>query len=327
MSKNISSSKKISIGIIAISVTAILYTLFSPSSSTLPGYIEGRFTYIAPTQAGIVTQINVKPGDTVTLNQSLLEQDPMPEKENVLAKKHQLESAQAKLNDLEKSRRPEEIKALEAAVDQAKADLNYAKAEYQRSQELIKRNAVSKDQLQKDRAAYEKLQARLSELIAQLDLGKLPAREDQIKAAQKDVEAAQNSLKATEWALDQKNIKAPHAGRVIDTYVRLGDYLAPGAPALQFLTPDQVFINIYIPQGKINILKTGQKISFHMDGDSTWHKATITYISPTAEYTPPVLYTESSRQKFSYLVRAKPDEAPLSLHPGQPVDVDITAHD
>lgn len=319
--------QRIAISISFFLVIILLYKILSPSPFFLPGYIEGRFTYIAPTQAGIVTDIMVKSGDLVDENQALLKQDPMPQQENVQVKKHQLESAQAKLDDLGKARRPEEIKALEAAVEQAKADLVYAQAEYNRSQELIKRHAVSKDQLQREYSTFKKLQARIIELNAQLELGKLPAREDQIISAQKDVEAAKNSLKSEEWSLDQKTIKTQKSGKVIDIYVRTGDYLAPGSPAIQFLTPDQIFVNVYVPQDKINTLKTGQKISFHVDGDPTWHKATITYISPTAEYTPPVLYTESARQKYVYLIRATPDDSSFSYHPGQPIDIDITAHD
>ncbi len=319
--------KRIALSASFIFIVILLYKILGHSPSSLPGYIEGRFTYIAPTQAGIVTDIKVKPGDMVNEHQVLLQQDPMPQQENVQVKKHQLESAQAKLADLEKARRPEEIKALEAAVEQAKADLAYAQAEYNRSQELIKRHAVSKDQLQREYAAFKKLQARIVELNAQLDLGNLPAREDQIIAAQKDVEAAKNSLKSEEWSLDQKTIKTSRSGKVIDIYVRTGDYLAPGSPAIQFLTPDQVFVNVYVPQENINSIKNGGKISFKLDNDTQWRSAKVTYISPTAEYTPPALYTKSSRQKFVYLVRALPDETPLSFHPGQPLDVKISPHD
>ncbi len=320
-------TKKIAIGLSLFIVMILLYRMLDHSSLILPGYIEGRFTYIAPTQAGIVTEIKVSPGDKVKEHQALLQQDPMPEQENVLAKKHKLESAQAKLQDLEKARRPAEIKALEAAVDQAKADLVYAQAEYNRSQQLIKRHAVSKDQLQREHSTVQKLQARIVELNAQLDLGKLPAREDQIKSAQKDVNAAQNNLKSAEWALEQKIIKSQKPGKIIDIYVRLGDYLAPGSPAVQFLIQDQVFVKVYIPQEKINALQIGSKILFKLDGDTQWRSAKITYISPIAEYTPPVLYTKSSRQKFVYLVRAIPDDSPLSFHPGQPLDVKIPSHD
>ncbi len=48
----------------------------------------------------------------------------------------------------------------------------------------------------------------------------------------------------------------------------------------------------------------------------------ISFISPDAEYTPPVIYSREMRAKLVYLVEAKP-RAPDALRPGQPVDVTL----
>ena len=48
----------------------------------------------------------------------------------------------------------------------------------------------------------------------------------------------------------------------------------------------------------------------------------ISYISPHAEYTPPVIYSKESRDKLVFMVEAVFDPATAAkLHPGQPVDV------
>ena len=62
------------------------------------------------------------------------------------------------------------------------------------------------------------------------------------------------------------------------------------------------------------------------DSCPTGLSATISYIAPQAEYTPPVIYSESTRAKFVFLIEArpKPSEAAL-LNPGQPVTVRPTA--
>jgi len=50
--------------------------------------------------------------------------------------------------------------------------------------------------------------------------------------------------------------------------------------------------------------------------------ATISFISPQAEYTPPVIYSRDSRGKLVYLVEARPDPAGAArLKPGQPLEV------
>jgi HlyD family secretion protein len=48
----------------------------------------------------------------------------------------------------------------------------------------------------------------------------------------------------------------------------------------------------------------------------------VNFISPRAEYTPPVIYSQESRSKLVFMIEAVFDP-PIAakLHPGQPVDV------
>jgi HlyD family secretion protein len=50
----------------------------------------------------------------------------------------------------------------------------------------------------------------------------------------------------------------------------------------------------------------------------------VSFISPQAEYTPPVIYSQENRSKLVFMIEAvfDPDVA-AKLHPGQPVDVRI----
>jgi HlyD family secretion protein len=49
--------------------------------------------------------------------------------------------------------------------------------------------------------------------------------------------------------------------------------------------------------------------------------ATVNYVSPDPEFTPPVIYSRDTRNKLSYLIEARPDAASSALKPGQIVDV------
>ena len=50
-------------------------------------------------------------------------------------------------------------------------------------------------------------------------------------------------------------------------------------------------------------------------------KARITWISPRPEFTPPILYSQGSRDRLVFMIEAAP-ENPRSLQPGLPVDVE-----
>ena len=57
------------------------------------------------------------------------------------------------------------------------------------------------------------------------------------------------------------------------------------------------------------------------DGCASDLTAKIYYIATTAEYTPPVIYSQEERHKLVYLVQARPNKPDL-LRVGQPVSVD-----
>jgi HlyD family secretion protein len=45
----------------------------------------------------------------------------------------------------------------------------------------------------------------------------------------------------------------------------------------------------------------------------------VRYISPQAEFTPPVIYSEQTQAKLVFMAEAWADANPERLHPGQPV--------
>ncbi len=69
-------------------------------------------------------------------------------------------------------------------------------------------------------------------------------------------------------------------------------------------------------------LKINQKVHVRYDGSKQDYIAKISFISPTAEYTPPVIYSMETNVKLTYRVEAvfSLQEA-LQLHPGQPISV------
>ncbi len=61
-------------------------------------------------------------------------------------------------------------------------------------------------------------------------------------------------------------------------------------------------------------------MSIACDGCAAGLHGKIRFISQVAEFTPPVIYSVSERQKLMFLIEATPDN-PDALRAGQPVDV------
>jgi HlyD family secretion protein len=67
----------------------------------------------------------------------------------------------------------------------------------------------------------------------------------------------------------------------------------------------------------------GRPVSFTCDGCPADLTATIIYVSPRAEFTPPVIYSQTARTKLVFLIEARPQSVPaqVALAPGLPVTV------
>jgi HlyD family secretion protein len=111
---------------------------------------------------------------------------------------------------------------------------------------------------------------------------------------------------------------------VLDTYYRTGEWAAPGQPVVSILPAENIKVRFFVPEARLGALRTGQAVAVRCDGCPQPVPATIRFISPTAEYTPPVLFSEKNRHRLVYLMEAWPQRKDAArLHPGQPVDVSL----
>ena len=76
------------------------------------------------------------------------------------------------------------------------------------------------------------------------------------------------------------------------------------------------------PEERIGAVKLGQAAHVSIDGAAQAATGKISYISPQASFTPPVIFSRETRSKLVFMIELTFDAAPAEkLHPGQPVDV------
>jgi HlyD family secretion protein len=155
---------------------------------------------------------------------------------------------------------------------------------------------------------------------ADLAVARLPARAQQIAAAQATVEGAEAALARAEWTLDKRRLTAPAPGLVADVIRTPGEIAGPSAPILSLLPDGAVKLRLYVPEMLVSAVQPGGRLDIRCDGCPGTAAATVTYVSDRAEFTPPVIYSRENRQKLVYLVEAAPDDG-AGLKPGQIVDV------
>lgn len=291
--------------------------------SLLQGYIEGEFVYIAAPVAGTLERLAVQRGQVVKVGDTLFALDPMPEQTAVEEARRRCEQARAALEDARKGKRPSEIDALEAMRNEAQLALALAEKELKRVEELFRSaGATTEQEVDRARSIRDQGKQRLSQLAAELETARLGARPDQVAGAEANVEATRAALAKAEWSLAQKRQRASAEGVVFDTLYREGEWVPAGRPLVALLPPGNVKLRAFVPQATVGSLKVGDTVHVSVDGIAETLSAKVTFVSPRAEFTPPVIYSRENRQKLVFLVEAVFDpEVAVRLHPGQPVDV------
>jgi len=304
---------------------AALLAACSPAPAPqLQGYIEGEYVRVAAPFAGKLQQLAVHRGDTVAAGAPLF----ALERENEDAARREaaerMRAAEARLADLRTGKRPTEVASVGQQLQRANATRDLSAAQLRRQQELHRAGFVSAAALDDARTQLKRDEAAVADLQAQVATARLPARSDEIRAAEAEAKAAREVVAQSEWRLAQRTIAAPVSGRVHDTYYVIGDWVPAGSPVASLLPPGNLKARFYVPEPQLSQVKIGQSIGLACDGCPTSLGATVNFVSDRAEFTPPVLYSKENRGKLVYLVEARlVGEGPTALKPGQPIDVTL----
>lgn len=306
----------------AIPVISGLFGACAPSAPLATGYVEGDYVLIAPVETARVVSLDVARGDRFSDGQALVHLERQDAEIAVAQAKAARAQASSQLADLKQGKRAEEIAMIEASLNSARAQLAEAKRKLARASDLKSRGIASQADLDAASTNQELAEAKVAELEANLAASRLPARADQIKAAEAALEQANAALDNAKWRLDNRVLEAPADGTVSDIVRNPGEVSGPAAPVLTVLPDGAVKLKLYVPEKSRSSIEPGTRLTVRCDGCGGGLTATVNYVAPDPEFTPPVIYSLENRQKLVYLVEARPDdEGRHVLQPGQIVDV------
>jgi len=287
------------------------------------GYADADYVKIGPTQAGLLTGVMVARGDEVPEGALLFTQDETDDKAARDQAARQLSQAQAQLANLQAGGKPTEIQQAEANLRDAQATAARTALDMARDEALLRNGNSTKQTVDQRRADDASARAKVAAAEAALAQAQAPmGRATEIQGQQQAVEAAQAALTMAQWRFDQRRVTAPAAGRIADVLARPGETMAAGAPVVSLLPPGNILVRFFVAEADLARLHKGDTLALSCDGCPTDLAGTVSFISPQAEYTPPFIYSETSRAKLVYLIEARPrpDQA-AKINPGQPVDV------
>lgn len=310
--------------IIPLATIGLLAACQQKPVDVYPGYAEGEYVRLAAPFAGSLTVLNVKRGDQVAANAPLFALEQENERAARAEAAARVQRAEAQMGNLGKGKRPDEIAAIRAQLAQAEAAQKLSAAELARTEPLVAAKFLSPTKLDEARAALERDRARVSEVNSQLKVAQLAGRPDEITAAAAEVKAASEQLAQADWKLAQKSQRAPMAAFVVDTLYTRGEWVQAGAPVVSLLPPENIKVRFFLPEKQLGNIKAGQWVQVSCDGCNAPISAMVSFISPQAEFTAPLIYSKENRATLVFLIEARPKvEDAVKLHPGQPVEVKL----
>ena len=290
--------------------------------ATYQGYVEGKNVRIAAAISGTLDMLGVRRGDMVGPGDVVFILEHERESAALREAAAHLAEARFAYDNLRTGLRDPELEVIDAQRAQAEADLAFSESDLRRVQQLIKSNVAAAQRLDSAQAAVDRNKARVEELRARLEAGRMAARDNEIGAARARVNAAQAAVAQAEWQLSQRSGLSPTEGRVVDTLLRAGEQVMAGQPVIELLPPENLIVRFFVPEPVLSDIAVGAEVWLQWGAAARTVAATVTFIAPEAEFTPPVIYSETARDKLVFLVEARPKDL-AGLNVGQPLDVTL----
>ena len=287
---------------------------------TYNGYVEADYVYAAPVTGGPIETLAVREGDLVRVGDLLFTLRQSQQVSLVKAAEANIIAAEANAANLATGGRDEEVAVTRASLQKATADLNYAQTTLERSEKLAAEGIIPTARLEQDRATVESASAQVTQLVAQLRVAELPARDPLQAAAEANLLAARADAERVRSDLADRTILSPVDARVERLYFAEGELAAAGTPVVALLPAAALKVKFYVPEADRQGLALGGTLAVSCDGCDDGLTATLSYVAADPQFTPPVIYSRDERHRLSFLAEATLDPN-SALHPGQPVSI------
>ncbi|MDL2285351.1 HlyD family efflux transporter periplasmic adaptor subunit [Desulfovibrio sp. OttesenSCG-928-F07] len=298
-------------------VTAIAATLWVTGNKEQnfnkhTGFVVTNNIYLSAPAAGFISEISVKKGQSVKKGTTLFSMDTTGMQARLARAKAQQSQFEAQQQTqsalLQKAQNNKKISATEA---------ERTASDYKRHLQVrnSQPGAISKQDL-----AHAKSAAEAAKSMREANMREVEACTARVQAAIAQTLAAKAEVAEAEFTLRNLSPLAPADGYIEDIMYQQGEWAAANAPVVSIVPEKGRRIRFYVPQHKISTYTLGTTLLFKADSMPAAAKATVVYIAPRPEYTPPVIYSLENREKLVFLLEAEPD---LTTHlpAGMPLDV------
>lgn len=272
------------------------------------GTIEVDEVHVASRYGGRVEKIYAREGDALSTG------DPIVDLEASELRARR-DYAAALLAELEKGPRSEEIEAARQEWESLRAQLEFARTDAKRAQELLKERALSASEAERTASvasALHKSAEAARQRYQQLHQGTRPERIAQARAQLAEIEAQ----------LREMRILAPSECVLEVLGVKVGDVLPPNREVATLIMPQHMWVRVYVPQPWLGHLRHDETVRVRVDAwPGEEFRGVVEQINRHAEFTPRNVQTVEERVKQVLGVKVRLDNRGEKLRAGMSADV------
>lgn len=321
--------KRASIWLLALSIFPLLLAFRWPWQSVdesrqieLSGTVEAREIDLAFQVGGRIATLRVDEGDSVQIEQEVATLDAHDFELTLSNAIAQTEAAQAALAALRAGTRIQELRVAEAQLAKAQADLDYIRVEFKRIADLVAKKLAAQDQLDQARQRQNVALAGVEQALQNLALLREGPRREDIDQAAATLRARQATAETARRQLEYTRLQSPVAGMVSVRLAEAGEIVSPGKTVLRIAELSRPWVRAYLNEKDLTRVRLGQAAQIRIDGlPGKVFEGRLSFISPTAEFTPKTVETHALRVDMVYRVKVQVDNPNGVLKLGQPADI------
>jgi HlyD family secretion protein len=317
---------KTTITTLAATLAAIL-ALAGCSTDENPNRVVGELTsdrYELTAEVGEpIIAIEVAEGEVVTAGQVLLSQDDTRARARLAESNAALAQQQARLDELVRGPRSEQIAAGRANVEGATQELEFRQNDMKRIEEIYARGLASPDLLDRASAALDAAQAGLKLRLAQLEELLAGTTIEELAQAEQAVKQAEARRDAIQVDLDRHETRAPVDGITDIRVFEIGERPVPGQPVMIMLGGQQAYARVFVPEIIRVHVSAGTPAAIYVDGLDEPLEGRVRWVSSESAFTPYFALTERDRGRLSYVAKVDITTQRDRLPDGVPVEVEF----
>lgn len=231
------------------------------------GTVEAaRSSQLAFEVPGRVVRVLVEEGQAVAPGQVLAQLDTAElaaQRKQALSQLAQMEAVN---RELVAGPRVEAIASTRAQVREAEEQLRLARMQESRREDLLRREAISREEMDSFRTQVGALEARLTavkERLRELEAG---TRREQLDGQSAQVNLARARVEQIDVQIAKSSLRAPFAGKVSRRFLDEGAYASPGVPLLELLEAGKPEIRVGLPAEAVASLKPEARYPVELAG-------------------------------------------------------------